>query len=125
MLLPTKVLIALASLLIVLTIVILVRRKRLDEKYALLWLVTGLVMLSAPIVSKVIDSVSYKLGFFYPPSFVFLMAFFALSLISLQHSVIASRLSKNNKQLAQKFAILEQRLREVEAISRVGSPDRF
>lgn len=124
MLLPTKVLIALASLLIVVTIVVLVRRKLLDEKHAMLWLVTGLVMLSAPLISKVIDSVSYKLGFFYPPSFVFLMAFFALCLISLQHSVIASRLTKNNKQLALRYALLEQRLREVESISRVGPPDR-
>jgi ABC-type uncharacterized transport system permease subunit len=113
-----------ASSLIVLTIVVLVRRKRLDEKYALLWLATGLVMLSAPLISKVIDSVSYRLGFFYPPSFVFLMAFFALCLISLQHSVIASRLSKNNKQLAQRFALLDQRLSEIESRSRAGSPDR-
>ncbi|HJQ68016.1 MAG TPA: DUF2304 domain-containing protein [Blastocatellia bacterium] len=124
MLLLTKVLIAVASLAIELMIVILVRRKRLDEKHALLWLVTGVVMLFAPILSKVVDSVSYRLGFFYPPSFVFLVAFFALCLISLQHSVIASRLSKHNKQLAQRYALLEQRLSEIESRTGIGSPDR-
>jgi hypothetical protein len=108
----------------VLTIIILVRRKRLDEKHALLWLVTGLVMLFAPIISKGVDALSYKLGFFYPPSFVFLVAFFALSLISLQHSVLASRLSKNNKQLAQRFALLEQRLREIESRATREASDR-
>ncbi|HET8677547.1 MAG TPA: DUF2304 domain-containing protein [Blastocatellia bacterium] len=124
MLLPTKVLIALASLAIMLVIIMLVRYKRLDEKHALLWLVTGLVMLFAPILSKIVDSLSYKLGFFYPPSFVFLVAFFALCLISLQHSVIASRLTKHNKQLAQRYALLEQRLSEIESRFRSESPDR-
>lgn len=81
-------------------------------------------MLFAPIISKVVDSISYRLGFFYPPSFVFLVAFFALSLISLQHSVIASRLSKNNKQLAQRYALLEQRLSEIESRARSESPAR-
>lgn len=124
MLLPTKLLIALVSLAIVLTIVMLVRRKRLDERHALLWLATGIVILFAPILSKVVDSLSYKLGFFYPPSFVFLVAFFALCLISLQHAVIASRLSKQNKQLAQRYALLEQRLVEIESRYGSESPNR-
>lgn len=98
-----------------LTIVQLVRQKRLDEKYALLWLVAGALMMFAPLATKAIDLFSTSLGFHYPPAFVLLIGFFALCLINLQYSVVISRLNKHNKQLAQQFAIMEQRLRTTQA----------
>ena len=76
---------AVVSLLVLLTIIQLVRRKRLDEKYAFLWVMAGAFML---------------------------LAFFALCLINLQFSVVLSRLSKHNKQLAQRVALLEQRVKQ-------------
>jgi hypothetical protein len=91
-----------------------VRQKRLDEKYAWLWLMAGAGMLLAPFVSNVVDAISRKLGFYYPPSFVFLIAFLSLSLINLQYSVALSRLTKQNRVLSQKFAILERHLRDTE-----------
>jgi uncharacterized membrane protein YfcA len=105
----------LVSLLVLLTIVRLVRQKRLDEKYALVWLIAGAVMLIAPVGSNLVDWFSRKLGFAYPPSFVFLIAFLVLCLINLQYSVAISRLTQQNRVLSQKFAILERRLHESEA----------
>lgn len=97
-----------------LTIIQLVRRKRLDEKYAFLWVLAGVVMLFAPLATRAIDAMSTALGFHYPPAFILLLGFFALCLINLQFSVVISRLNKHNKQLAQRFAILERRLKELE-----------
>lgn len=97
-----------------LTIVNLVRRRRLDEKYALLWLAAGIVMMAAPLATKPIDALSELLGFHYGPAFVLLIAFLGLCLINLQYSVVISRLNKQNKSLAQRVAIMEQRLRQVE-----------
>jgi hypothetical protein len=97
-----------------LTIVQLVRQKRLDEKYALLWIVAGVLMLIAPLATRPIDLFSNLLGFHYPPSFVLLVGFFALCLLNLQFSVVISRLSDNNKRLAQRFALLEARLKDVQ-----------
>lgn len=97
-----------------LTIIQLVRRKLLDEKYAFLWVLAGLVMLFAPLATRAIDTMSTALGFHYPPALILLLGFFALCLINLQFSVTISRLNKHNKQLAQRFAIMEQRLKEVE-----------
>jgi uncharacterized protein DUF2304 len=102
------------SLIVMVAIIQLVRRKRLDEKYALLWIVGGTVMMLAPLATKTIDTLSTALGFHYAPAFVLLLAFFALCLINLQYSVVISRLTKNNKSLAQRFAILEQRLKAME-----------
>ena len=97
-----------------LTIINLVRHKRLDEKYALLWLVAGLVMMIAPLATPIIDALSKTLGFYYPPAFVFLMAFLGLCLINLQYSVVISRLNKNNKHLAQRLAMIDRRLKDME-----------
>ena len=93
-----------------LTIVQLVRRKQLDEKYALGWLVGGTVMLFAPLATGIIDAFSTGLGFHYPPAFILLLGFLALCLINLQFSVVISRLNKHDKQLAQRLALLEERL---------------
>jgi len=97
-----------------LTIISLVRQKRLDEKYALLWLAAGVVMILAPLATSIIDALSEALGFHYPPALVFLIAFLGLCLINLQYSVVISRLNKHNKTLAQRVAIMEQRLIQVE-----------
>jgi len=109
--LATRILMACASLLVLLTIIQLVRRKRLDEKYAFLWVMAGIFMLFAPLATRTLDAVSLALGV-HNPGFILMLAFFALCLINLQFSVVLSRLNKHNKQLAQRLALLEQRLRQ-------------
>ena len=116
--LETRLLMVIASLLVMLTIIQLVRRKQLDEKYAFLWVVAGIVMLFAPLATRTIDAMSTALGFHYPPALILLLGFLALCLINLQFSVTISRLNKHNKQLAQRFAILENRLKEFEQSGR-------
>jgi hypothetical protein len=110
----TRLLIAAASFLVLLTIVQFVRQKRLEERYALLWLVAGVLMLVAPLFVTGIDDVSRALGFQYPPAFVLLVGFVALCLINLQFSVAISHLTDQNRRLAQRFALLERRLRDAE-----------
>jgi hypothetical protein len=99
---------------VMLAIVQFVRRKQLDEKYALLWIIAGILMMFAPLATKTIDTLSTALGFHYPPAFILLLGFFALCLINLQFSVVISRLTKQNKLLAQRYAIIEQRLNGLE-----------
>ena len=110
----TKVMITALSLAVMLTIVNLVRRRRLDERYALLWLAAGIIMMVAPLATAPIDALSELLGFQYGPAFVLLIAFLGLCLINLQYSVVISRLNKQNKTLAQRIAIMEERLKQME-----------
>jgi hypothetical protein len=119
--LATKLMLTAGSLALMLTIVRLVQRRRLDEKFALLWLVGGVVMIVAPLSSRAIDVLSTALGFHYPPAFVLLVGFVALCAINLQFSVVISRLNAQHKRLAQRFALVERRLRDAEAR---GGPDR-
>lgn len=95
-----------------LLIIQLVRNKRLDEKYALLWIVAGLFLIAAPVFSRQIDALSAALGFHYAPAFILLLGFMGLCLMNLQFSVVISRLNQQNRILAQKVAIMEKQFEE-------------
>ena len=112
--LSTRILISLISLCVMLVIVHLVRSKRVDEKYALLWLVAGGVMILAPLSVGVIDRVAHAVGISYPPSLVFLLGFLLLCLINVQFSAVISKLTQTNRILAQQYALLENRIRDLE-----------
>jgi len=98
----------------VLVVVIeLIRRGRLKEKYSLLWLFAGGILLIFSLSRDLLEYVSHLIGVHYPPSFLFLLAFLFLLLITLHFSVVLSGLSDKNKQLAQEVALLRQEMREM------------
>jgi hypothetical protein len=112
--LSTRILISLISLCVMLVIVHLVRRKRVDEKYALLWLVAGSVMIVCPLAVPLIDRIAHAVGISYPPALIFLLGFLLLCLINVQFSAAISKLTGTNRILAQRYALLENRIRELE-----------
>ncbi len=107
-----KLLAIVASGLLLLIVVELIRRGRLKEKYSLLWLLSGGILLIFSSSRDILEYVSRLLGIFYPPSLLFLVAFLFLLLITLHFSVVISGLSEKNKQLAQEVALLRQQIEE-------------
>lgn len=93
-------------------IVELIRRGRLKEKYSLLWLFAGTILLVFSSSRDLLEYVSSLFGIYYPPSFLFLLAFLFLLLITLHFSSVISGLSDKNKQLAQELALLRQQMQE-------------
>ena len=107
-----------AVFLLLLLVLELVRRRRLLERYALVWMaVTGLLILLA-LWDGLLTSVAAIIGISYPPSALFLIAFGFVILLLLHFSVAVSRLSDQGKILAQRIALLEDRLRQAEAAAR-------
>ncbi len=92
----------------------LVRRRRLKEKYSLVWLFTGFALLAVATIPGLLNSFGQVMGIYYTPTAFFLIAFFFLTLISLQFSVVISRLSERNKTMSQEVALLKQRIEELE-----------
>ena len=107
-----KILAVLGSGALLIVVVELIRRGRLKERYALLWLLAGAVLLFLSSSRGVLDAIARLLGILYPPSFLFLLAFFFLLLITLHFSVVLSSLSEKNKKLAQELALLRQELQD-------------
>jgi hypothetical protein len=88
----------------------LVRRKRLSERYAILWLLAAATLFALAAWKGLLTTLSYDVGISYPPSALFAVAIGLIAMILLNFSLAVSRLSDQNKILAQRLALLQQRL---------------
>ncbi|MCY3944873.1 MAG: DUF2304 domain-containing protein [Anaerolineaceae bacterium] len=101
---------ALGSIGALLLVLELVRRRHLREEYALLWLATGAVLLLLSLSRPLLDTLAELTGIFYPPSALFLVALLFVLAILLHFSVILTRLTQQNRELAQQLALLRHDL---------------
>jgi|GraSoiStandDraft_4_1057263.scaffolds.fasta_scaffold327221_2 hypothetical protein len=92
----------------------LVRRRALMERYALLWLASSLVILVLAVWSDALTVLARQLGILSAPNALFFVALGFVLFLLLHFSAAMSRLTDQSKVLAQRQAILEQRLSEVE-----------
>jgi hypothetical protein len=114
-----------ASVLLILVVLELVRGRRLKERYALLWLATGIVLLVLSAWRGGLNTIAGWLGVTsYPPAVLFAVATLFILLVLLHYSTVISRLTDENVDLAQRVALLEQRVGglEREAEDRVETP---
>jgi hypothetical protein len=93
----------------------LVRRKRLSERYAILWLVAATTLFVLAAWKGLLTTLSNDVGISYPPSALFAVAIGLIAMILLHFSLAVSRLSDQNKMLAQRLGLLQQRVEESEA----------
>ena len=111
---PLKVSIvaAVAAVILLLVIFELIRSRRLQERYALLWLLTGIVILILSAWRGALSRLADLVGIAYPPSALFVLASLFVLVVLLHYSTVISKLSDQNTVLAQRIGLLEQRLRE-------------
>jgi hypothetical protein len=95
-----------ASVLITLLVIQLIRKRLLNEEYSILWFVTSLVLLLLAIDRHFIDRMAALIGVAYPPSLLLLGSIFAGFVLAMHFSVALSKLSEQNKRLAQEIALL-------------------
>lgn len=98
------------ALLICAVILELIRRKHLMERYAILWLLLGVTLLVLAAWKGLLTTLSHAAGIYYPPAALFAVAFVFVLALLLHFSIVLSRLSDQNKILAQRVALLQQRL---------------
>ena len=89
----------------------LVRRRRLVERYALLWMIVSLVLLVLATIPQLLGLASDAIGIDVPANALFLAAFAVAFLMLLHFSVVTSRLSEETKILAQEVARLDAEAR--------------
>jgi hypothetical protein len=92
----------------------LVRRRRLMERYALLWLVSTFVLLALAAWRGLLVQVSEAIGIYYAPSALFVVALGFVLVMLLHFSLVISRLADQNKVLAQRLSLMQQRVDELE-----------
>lgn len=102
-------------MLLLLVVFELIRSRRLRERYAILWLATGLVLVALSAWRGGLDTIAGWFGVStYPPAVLFAVGLLFVILVLLHYSTVISKLSDQNTILAQRLALLE---------SRIGEPD--
>jgi hypothetical protein len=110
-----QVVAVIGSALLLLVILELVRRRRLLERYALLWLFSALVLLGLAIWDELLSKVASSIGVATPVNALFFVAFGFVLVLLLHFSLAVSRMADQTKVLAQRMALLEERQRHAEA----------
>ena len=101
------------SVLILAGIVELLRRRQLKEKYAVLWLVVGVVLVIFTAFPALLERISNALGVAVPTNLLFFVAILFLVGVVLHLSWEASRLENETRKLAEDIAILRLDLAEL------------
>ena len=95
---------SIASILLIVVVLELIRSRRLRERYALLWLATGIVLL---VLSVWRDGLNTIAGWFgvtgYPPAVLFAVATLFILAVLLHYSTVISKLADQNSILAQRL----------------------
>ena len=101
-----QVLSIIGSVLLIALIVELLRKRKLREEYALLWLFGGVALLILSVWRDLLTTISFAIGIAYPPAALFLVLIIGAYLMLLHFSLVFSTMSAKIKAMAQEIALL-------------------
>ena len=111
------------SVLLIGAILVLIRTRRLQERYALLWLCAAVGVVVFGLWDTGLNFVARLFGIAYPPSALFLIVSIFLVGVIMHAVITISRLSTHIQTLAQRLALLDERLRTLEREGSAGEED--
>ena len=103
---PSYVVGLIGSLLVLLAIGEMLRRRQLSEKYAVLWLVVGLLLLVFTIFPNTLSGIAALVGVAVPTNLLFFVGLVFLTGVGLHLSWELSRMEDETRKLAEDLAIL-------------------
>ena len=103
------------SVIFIVFILELIRKKKIKEEFSLLWLFFGIVFLVLSVWRESLDLIAFYLGFAYPPAALFLVLIVAIISILIHFSILISRLADYAKNLVQEVGLLKM---EVDKMSK-------
>jgi hypothetical protein len=107
---PIQILSILFSFFLLVLIVFLIRKKKIREEYAILWIAIFFVFLILSLFRGIIDKISLLLGIQYQPASLFLILIACTFLLMFHFSLVISDLKKKINAMATALAILEEGL---------------
>jgi hypothetical protein len=102
----TYVLGILGSLVTLVALFELMRRRRLREKYAVLWVTVSLGLVATALIPGLLGAFADLVGVAVPANLLFFIASVVLMLVSMQHSNELGRLEEETRTLAEEVALL-------------------
>jgi len=105
--LQQKIFAIVTSLVILVVIIYLVKKRRLREEYSWLWLLTGFLILVFVLWYDLLLALTELIGAVTPTTTLFIFGIIFLMMITLHFAIEISSLSDQVKNLAQKVSLLE------------------
>jgi hypothetical protein len=102
----------LVSLVVSLFIFELVRKRKLMEKYSLVWIISALILTILSIWRDLLEGLADVLGIFYAPTALFIVLSFCGMGMLIHFSIVISKLTEQNKILAQEIALMKYESKE-------------
>ncbi len=102
------------AVIVVVVVVELVRRRRMMERYALLWLAAAATLFVLAVWQGLLTTLSSDVGIRSAPNALFAVGFVFVVVLLLSMTLVISRLSEQNKRLAQHVALQADRLEALE-----------
>ena len=99
-----------ASILVILLIIHLIRRRKLREEYSIMWLVGSAVLIVFAIWRRLLDIIAQLVGVYYAPTVLLLVGLLFGALMFLHFTVVISKQADENKIMAQEIALLKARI---------------
>jgi len=96
----------LAGLIVVFVVLELIRKGRLREEYSLIWLFSAAVVLILAVFRGSLQILADLIEIDYAPSLLFLVGLGLLMIIQLLQAITISKLAAQNRELAQRIALL-------------------
>lgn len=91
----------------------LIRKRHLREEYSILWLLTSFLIALISFWPGLITIISRITGLYYLSTIIAIIFIFLLSVL-MHYSVVISKIKEINRDLIQRYALLELRIREIE-----------
>jgi NO-binding membrane sensor protein with MHYT domain len=113
------------SVVLLMVVLELVRRRKLVEEYSLLWIVGSLAILGLSIWRGVLDLAARQLGVYYPPSLLLMLLVVSVFIALLWFSVVLSRQRTQIDRLMEETAILGAEIRDLRSRDAGAPADRM
>jgi hypothetical protein len=91
----------------------LIRKRILREEYAILWLFTSFFIAVLSLWPQMVPLISKITGFYYVTALLLIVTIFLIAML-MHFSTVISRIKDVNKELTQRYGLLELRVREME-----------
>ena len=79
----------------------LLKKKSLNLKYTLLWLLSGIIMLILAVFPQILNGFATAVGIYEPTNALFAVIFFCIIIILMSLTAIVSKLNEKSKRLIQ------------------------
>lgn len=105
-----QLIIAIVVVIAILYIGNMVRKKKLELKYALVWFLVAVLLLIFDVFPGLLNGMTNLMGITLPINMLFFLGFIFVLMIVFSQTIIISNLTRKDKRLTQEIALLNKRI---------------